>query len=212
MTKMTDDELRSAVDQEVSESAAWTGSHLAAERERNLAYYHGMPMGNEVEGRSQVVSWDVFEVVESALPDLLEPFFAGDDICEFEPVEPGDEEYCEQVTDVINHLIKKKNPGFLIFNTWIKDGFLSKIGIVRSWQDKTQQDEEGQLQRPDRYAAGQVVTEDPRVTIVSHDATPDPQPGARRHRSKWPACRPSSSNSWPPCWPSRRRCCTTSTW
>jgi len=46
MTKMTDDELRSAVDHEVSESAAWTGSALAGERERNLAYYLGQPLGN----------------------------------------------------------------------------------------------------------------------------------------------------------------------
>jgi len=173
MTKMTDDELRSAVDHEVSESAAWTGSALAAERERNLAYYHGQPMGNEVPGRSQVVSWDVFEVVESALPDLLEPFFAGDDICEFEPAEPGDEEYAEQVTDVVNHLIKKKNDGFLVFNTWIKDGFLSKIGIVRSWWDATSKTKKASYTGLTEQQLVKFV-QDPRVTILSHDAKPDP--------------------------------------
>lgn len=173
MTKMTDDELRSAVDREVSESAAWTASTLAGEREKNLAYYHGLPMGNEVAGRSQVVSWDVFEVVESALPDLLEPFFAGDDICEFEPAEPGDEAYSEQVTDVVNHLIKKKNPGFLIFNTWIKDGFLSKIGIVRSWWDATSKTKKARYRGLTDMQLVKFVN-DPRVTIVSHDAAPDP--------------------------------------
>jgi hypothetical protein len=173
MTKMTDDELRSAVDHEVSESAAWTGSQLAADRERNLAYYHGLPMGNEVDGRSQVVSWDVFEVVESALPDLLEPFFAGDHICEFEPVEPGDEEYNEQATDVINHLIKKKNPGFLIFSTWIKDGLLAKVGIVRSWQDKTKKVKKASYTGLTDAQLVKMVN-DPRITILTHDEVPDP--------------------------------------
>lgn len=183
MIKMTDDELRSAVDHEVSESAAWTGAALAGERERNLAYYLGRPLGNEVAGRSQVVSWDVFEVVESALPDLLEPFFAGDDIAEFEPVEPGDEAYSEQVTDVVNHLIKKKNPGFLIFNTWIKDGFLSKIGIVRSWWDATSKTKKATYKGLTEQQLVKMVN-DPRITIVTHDAAPDPDDEAQRAQAQ----------------------------
>ncbi|MEW6022844.1 MAG: hypothetical protein AB1807_11960 [Pseudomonadota bacterium] len=181
MTKMTDDELRSAVDHEVSESAAWTGSALAAERERNLAYYHGQPMGNEVPGRSQVVSWDVFEVVESALPSLLEPFFAGDDICEFKPTTIGDEAYCDQATDVINHLIKEKNDGFLVFNTWIKDGLLSKVGIVRSWQDATPIKKRERYQGlTDMQLAG--LDQNPAITLLTHDAKEDPSaPGQMLH-------------------------------
>jgi len=183
MTKMTDDELRSAVDHEVSESAAWTGSALAGERERNLSYYLGQPLGNEVPGRSQVVSWDVFEVVESAVPDLVEPFFSGDNICEFEPAEPGDEDYAEQVTDVVNHLIKKANPGFLIFSTWVKDGFLSKIGIVRSWWDATSKTKKASYTGLTEQQLVKFV-QDPRVTIVSHDATPDPDDEAKRAQAQ----------------------------
>jgi hypothetical protein len=184
MTKMTDDELRSAVDHEVSESAAWTGSQLAADRDRNLAYYHGLPLGNEVAGRSQVVSWDVFEVVESALPDLLEPFFAGDDICEFEPAAPGDEEYAEQATDVINHIIKKKNPGFIIFSTWIKDGLLSKVGIVRTWHDRTE------LKKKQSYKGltdDQIaqLSQDQSIEIVTHDAVHDPEDVAQREQAAY---------------------------
>lgn len=183
MSKMTDDELRSAVDREVSESSAWAGSALAADRERNLAYYHGQPLGNEVQGRSQVVSWDVFEVVETAMPALLEPFFAGDDICEYEPERPGSEQYAEQATDVINHLIKKKNGGFILFNTWIKDGCLSKVGIVRSWFDKTR------TQKKERYEGlteQQLVrlVNDPRITIVTHDETPDPDDMMQRAQAE----------------------------
>jgi len=182
MTKMTDDELRSAVDHEVSESAAWTGSQLASDRERNLAYYLGHPLGNEVAGRSQVVSWDVFEVIESALPDFIEPFFSTDHICEFEPAAPGDEEYAEQATDVINHIIKKKNPGFLIFQNWIKDGLLSKVGIIRTWYDKTE------LKKKQSYKGltdQQIVqlSQDPSIEIVTHDAMHDQEDIARREQA-----------------------------
>jgi hypothetical protein len=181
MAKMTDDELRSAIDQEVADSAAWTSSTLVADRERNLAYYHGLPMGNEVEGRSQVVSWDVFEVIEGAIPSLLEPFFAGDNICEFEPSAQGDEDYADQATDYVNWLIKKKNDGFITFNTWIKDGLLSKVGIVRCWWDATSK------VKKERYTGltdQQLVklAQDKRNTLVSHDAYPDPDD--EQHRAQ----------------------------
>jgi len=183
MTKMTDDELRSAVDHEVTESASWTASALAEDRDRNMAYYLGQPMGNEVPGRSQVVSWDVFEVIESALPSLLEPFFAGDNICEFEPAAPGDEEYSEQATDVINHLVKKKNPGFLIFNTWIKDGLLSKVGIVRSWQDGTRVTKrEAYTGLTEQQLA--MLDNDQRITIVTNDPQPDPDDLTQRAQAE----------------------------
>lgn len=183
MTKMTDDELRNAVDHEVAESAAWTASHMADDLERNLDYYHGRAMGNEVPGRSQVVSWDVFEVVESAIPSLLEPFFAGDDICEFEPETQKDDAYADQATDYVNYLIKKKNDGFIVFNTWIKDGLLSKVGIVRTWWDAKRKI------RKERYTGvteEQLTkfTEDPAITITSGTATPDPQDAAQRAQAQ----------------------------
>lgn len=179
MAKMSQDELRSIIDAEVSDAAAWSGSILAADRERNLEYYYGLPMGNEVEGRSQVVSWDVFEVIESTIPSLLEPFFAGDDIGEFEPVSQEDEEYSAQATDYVNHIIKKKNDGFIVYNTWIKDGLLSKVGIVRSWWDKTEKIKkqsytgltEAQLPR---------FVNDPKVTILSATPSPDPEDAEQR--------------------------------
>lgn len=180
MTKMTDDELRSAVDHEVAESASWTATNMADDLERNLNYYHGRPMGNEVPGRSQVVSWDVFEVIESAVPSLLEPFFAGDDIGEFEPQGPEDEEYAEQATEYTNYLIKK-NDGFILFNTWIKDALLSKVGIVRTWWDATRKIKKESYQGLTEQQLTKMAN-DPKITIVSADATPDPDDMMQRQQ------------------------------
>lgn len=183
MAKMNDDELRSIIDAEVSDASAWSGSTLADDRERNLEYYYGLPMGNEVEGRSQVVSWDVFEVIESTIPNMLEPFFAGDDIGEFEPVGPEDEQYAEQASDYVNYLIKKKNDGFITFNTWIKDGLLSKVGIVRCWWDKTEKIKKQTYRGLTEEQLPRFVN-DKSVTIVTATPTPDPEDEEQRRQAE----------------------------
>ena len=125
------EKLRQVLDHEIERSVTWSTSAIRSEQERNLAYYLGLPMGNEVEGRSQVVSWDVFEVVESALPSFLEPLFGGDNIAEFQPRGPEDERFASQATDYINYLVTERNDGFMVFYTWLKDALLQKVGIVR---------------------------------------------------------------------------------
>jgi hypothetical protein len=124
------------LDYEIDQASAWQQHAINPERERNYAHYLGLPDGNEVAGRSQIVSWDVFEVIESALPSLLDIFLAGDNIGEFEPTGQEDEQFAQQATDYINHIIKKQNPGFMIMNTWFKDAMLAKVGVVRAyWND-----------------------------------------------------------------------------
>lgn len=125
------DKLRQVLDHEIERSVSWATSTIREEQERNLAYYLGLPMGNEVEGRSQVVSWDVFEIIESALPSFLEPIFGGDNIAEFQPQGPEDEQSAQQATDYVNYLVTERNDGFMVFYTWLKDALLSKVGVVR---------------------------------------------------------------------------------
>lgn len=172
MARMTDDMLRAQLDHEVQNSASWQVSTVRSEQERNLQFYLGLPMGNEVEGRSQVQSLDVFEVVETVLPDMIEPFFSGDDIGRFEPQERNDEAFCDQASDYVNYVVKRQNPGFLIFNTWIKDGLLSKIGVVRAeWVEGERKREEYRGLTDDQIA---LMLQDSRIEIVEHESYPVP--------------------------------------
>lgn len=132
------DEFEKTLDASIAEASSWQEEHLKADRERNYRYYLGEAEPAPA-GRSQAVSWDVFETVESMMPDLIEIFLSGDNIAEYEPVGVEDEPFAEQATDYINYIVQKQNPGFLIFATWIKDALLSKVGIVRAYwaeQDK----------------------------------------------------------------------------
>jgi len=132
MPKLPDDEFEKILDSQINEAAQWQEEHFRDDRERNYRYYLGEAVPGPA-GRSQAVSWDVYETIESALPDLIEIFLSGENVGEFEPVGAEDEAFAEQATDYINYILLKQNPGFLIFNTWIKDALLSKIGIVRAY-------------------------------------------------------------------------------
>lgn len=175
MAKMNDDTLRAVLDHEIQQSTSWAVSTIREEQERNLQYYLGLPMGNEVDGRSQVISWDVFEIVESALPSFLEPFFGGDNIGEFQPQGPEDEAYADQATDYVNHVIREQNDGFLIFYTWIKDALISKAGIVRAdWEECDPKREEYSGLTDEQLV---MLQQNPRIQIVEHSAQPMPIPG-----------------------------------
>lgn len=172
MAKMTDDALQQMLQQEVASAAAWSDTNLREEQERNLRYYLGLPMGNEVAGRSQVLSWDVFEIVESAMPSFIEPFFSGDNIGEFQPRTPDDEAYTDQATDYCNYLIKDRNPGFMIFTTWLKDALISKVGITRAeWRAEEPKRVEFEALSDEQLVK---LVQDQRSEIIEHDAYPVP--------------------------------------
>jgi hypothetical protein len=179
MAKLAADTFDALLDHEIDQATAWQQHAINPERERNYAYYLGLPDGNEVEGRSQIVSWDVFEVVESALPSLLDIFMAGDNIGEFEPVGVEDEKFAQQATDYINYIVRKQNPGFLIFNTWFKDALLAKVGIVRAFWNDTDKVTREEYTGLDEMQLTMMLQQDG-VEVIEQSAYQDPDDAAQR--------------------------------
>lgn len=146
MAKMDKEKFRAVLEQQINSAYSWHNTAIRGDQRRNLQFYLGMPMGNEVDGRSQVISWDVFETIEGALPSFIEPFFSGDRIGEFLPRGTEDVAYAEQASEYVNWIIQTQNPGFLLFTDWLKDGLLSKVGVIRAkWvqQEPVKQDYQG---------------------------------------------------------------------
>lgn len=135
---MTNDELRSVVEEYVRDSQTGRNSVIAADQSRAMDLYLGNPLGNEVEGRSQVVSRDAADTVEWIIPSLLRVFLQ-DDIVVFDPVGPEDEDQAALETLYTNHVIMKQNPGFMILLTWFKDALLKKVGYVKFWWEKVEE-------------------------------------------------------------------------
>jgi hypothetical protein len=179
MAKLPSETFDKLLDHEIEQATTWQQHAINPERERNYAYYLGLPDGNEVEGRSQIVSWDVFEVIESALPSLLDIFLSGDNIGEFEPTGLEDEKFAQQATDYINYIVKKQNPGFLIFNTWFKDALLAKVGVVRAfWNDADKVCREEYAGLDEMQLT--MMLEQEGVEVIEQNGYPDPDDEAQR--------------------------------
>ena len=56
--KKSKQEILSIVSKEIHNASGYIGGELVARRKKSLEYYLGMPLGNEQEGKSQVISND----------------------------------------------------------------------------------------------------------------------------------------------------------
>lgn len=137
MAKMTESELQAALQAEERSALGYLGGALSEARKKALNYYLGEPFGNEIKDRSQVVSTDVADTIEWILPGLVKIFTAGDEVVEFQPTGPEDEEGAKQASDYCNWVAMRDNPGFLVLHEWFKDALLQKLGIIKAWWDDT---------------------------------------------------------------------------
>lgn len=114
-------------------------SDQSAARRNALKYYRGDKRGDEIEGRSQVISRDVADAVDAIMPSLIKVFTAGPEIAVFEPVGPEDESAAAQATDYVNWIFGQQNNGFMLLHTWFKDALLNRLGVVESWWDEAEE-------------------------------------------------------------------------
>jgi hypothetical protein len=148
-------------------------SALSNDRAEAIDYYLGQPFGNEEEGRSQVVSYDVQDTIESALPQLLKVFVAGDKVVQFDPKGPEDQDAADQETDYINHIVMEKNEGFKVFYVWFKDALLSKNGYVKVYAEEEEEEEEYEYKGLSD-AQLQMLASDEGTEVLEHTGYPDP--------------------------------------
>lgn len=127
--------LRNLIDTEIDNAIGYLETETTEDRRKALDYYLRRPYGNEIEGRSQIVTGEVAEVIDGALPQLVRVFTASDDIVRFEPKGPGDEAGAKQATEYVNWVFYRDNEGFLVLHNWFKDALLQKTGVVKAYWD-----------------------------------------------------------------------------
>jgi hypothetical protein len=117
---ITDEDLLNLVAEEARRSVGWDNdAELTRAREQALNYVKGeMPDVVAPPNRSQAVSTDIAEAVETILPDLVEIFTGGDDVAVFIPRGAEDEAAARQETDYVNHVIFNENDGWLGIQLW----------------------------------------------------------------------------------------------
>ncbi len=138
---MTDSELSALLEAEQKSALGYLGGDLSSAREKAMKYYLAEPFGNEVDGRSKVVSSDVADTIEWILPSLIKMFTAGDDVVSFEPQNKEDEEGAKQATEMNNWIFLKDNPGFLILYSMFKDALLQRTGSCKVYPEFSETEE-----------------------------------------------------------------------
>jgi len=166
-------EIIAQIEEEENIAYSVNDSALSNDRAEAIDYYLGQPFGNEEEGRSQVVSYDVQDTIESALPQLLKVFVAGDKVVQFDPKGPEDQDAADQETDYVNHVVMEKNEGFKIFYVWFKDALLSKNGYVKCYAEEEEEVEEYEYKGL-TDAQLQMLASDDNTEVLEHTAYADP--------------------------------------
>lgn len=155
-------ELKAVIGQQLMHARSYLSAEVASDRQANLRYYLNRPFGNEVEGRSQVISTDVQDTIEALMPDLIEMFCATGNIWKFLPEGPEDVELVEQINDYIFDVVwNKDNDSFKLTHDAIKDALLEKTGIFKIWWDDT---------KPEKV---EVLRQVSMVDVLRYESMPD---------------------------------------
>ena len=140
--KMTEEQLKALLDNHIDDSLSHY-EEVELDVKKATDYYMGKPFGNEVSGKSSVVDRSVAASIDGALPQLLKIFTQSVDVVEFTPQNDGDQAVADNVTQYVNHIFNKDNPGAILMHNWFWDALVNKVGIVKAyWNTDTDVTEE----------------------------------------------------------------------
>lgn len=129
---LSDDDLVRALQAEADSAVSFRNSSLAQEQANAIDFYEAEPFGDEVEGRSQIVTPDVQEVCDYMQISTLRTFVSGDKVVEFDANDESQEDYVEEASVAVSHVFMRHQDGYKVLLDWLQSGLVEKIGIVKS--------------------------------------------------------------------------------
>lgn len=101
-----------------------------------IRFYNGEPFGDEVRGRSQIVTRDVAEVIDYTVPSVLRTMVSGDRIVEFEALDSGFKDVLEEATEAVSQQFMQEQSGWRILHDSLKSGLLEKTGAIKCYVEE----------------------------------------------------------------------------
>src|SRR5215472_1776839 len=108
---------------------------LSVARVMAMRLYNGEPLGDEEDGRSQLVLTEVKDTINAMLPTFLRTFAGSEMPVEFQPRADGDDAEARQAQDYVQHVMFVENDGFRVLHDAILGGCQLKSGWVRWFWD-----------------------------------------------------------------------------
>jgi len=168
---MSEADLQAVVGSYISDAIQYIDDDISPVRAESTKYYRGDPFGNEVDGRSQVVSRDVRDSVQAVLPSMMRVFFGSEKVVEFVPRTANDMAMSEQATDYLNYIVRQDNDAIAIFYSVFKDALMNKGGFVKWWWDDSIEVHTHNFEGLDEGALGLILQEEG-VEAVSVEGRP----------------------------------------
>jgi len=181
-TEIDQDELLATLQRSIEHSDSYAESEIGYQRDKGHRYYYGEPLGNERKGRSQHVSMDVFDAVESVKAMLMETFQSDKNVCRFDPQTSEDFIPSKMATALTNYIFYRQNKGSKILHDVIHDALVAKTGIVKRYYKNYYEYEEETFENLDE-ASFAMLASNPDITIMEVAETTqsaqiqDPQSG-----------------------------------
>lgn len=127
--RYTERELIGLLESMINDAEDFLDSEVNPQREKNLEYYYGEPLGNEKKGRSRHISMDVLDAVEGAKAILLEAFGGTNQAVVFEACASMSEPMAKAATSYVQDSFFRKNTGYQLIRDGVHDGLVSKTAI-----------------------------------------------------------------------------------
>jgi hypothetical protein len=160
---LSDDELQHIIESEIAGALGQLDDETSQSRDQAFDYFYGkLPAPPRDISKSPVVSTDVADAIDSTVAAIM-PAFTQDQVAEFEPEGPDDEDQAQQETEYCNYLVMKAHSGFGLLQQALIDAALLRNGAVKVWtEEKVKVSYEDHTQVPE-MALPQLVDDETEV-------------------------------------------------
>lgn len=87
---------------------------------------------------SDLVSTDVADTIEWALPSLMKVFTGSDEVITIAGVTEEDDTKAETMQELLVYQLQRQNKFFPILYNWIKDSLITGLGIIKCYWERTE--------------------------------------------------------------------------
>lgn len=128
-------ELAKRIQLQLANCLGYEGDELSENRKQAYDYYFQRARGDEIAGRSQVVSGDISSMIDGNLAIMSEPL-GGKRIAEFCSYDQADEEQAQLETDCVHEMLFKRQNGFVEVVSSVKDSMLVRNAVIKVFVDE----------------------------------------------------------------------------
>ena len=136
-----DKSLISAIQRDISDAEDYQEAViLPTVKERYEIYYadkgyykQKFPRLSEV---SSLVSTDVTDTIEWALPSLIKVFTGGDDVVTVQGVSEEDDKNAEIMQELLVYQLQRQNRFFPVLYNWMKDALITGLGVIKCYWER----------------------------------------------------------------------------